>query len=425
MADERLSFLEDPVLGERVWLGTTQRGMQLRLAPTDRFRDVCGVVTFGYGSTDLGFVRGDGSRHASPEGVAHYLEHKLFEDEDLHVFERFGRRGARVNAMTGFTRTTYYFQSTTGVRENLEDLLRLVSRSHLTPENVEKERGIIAQELRMYEDSPDYRGFFELLRCLYDEHPVRHPVGGTVASIQGIDVDELRACYEAFYRAGNAGLAVAGPVDPELVAELAEAAPLLAGDAPERLCPRDLGAVTRSESRSRMEVARPRLLIGYKERTLLSDDVEARLRRDLASRVLLDRLFGGASELREELHARGLVDDTLTFSYLGEPTFGFAAIGCETEQPEVVADALREVLERPVALEDAHLERVRRKMLGSYVRSFDAVQGMAFNHAEEALARVAPFGQFARVRSLTIDEVRERQAELFVPDACAVAVVAP
>src|SRR5690606_34951099 len=113
----------------------------------------------GYGSTDLGFVA-DGVRHESPEGVAHYLEHKLFEDEDLHVFDRFGRRGARVNAMTSFTRTTYYFQATDRVEENLADLLALVATAHLTPENVEKERGIIAQELRMYEDSPEYRAFF-------------------------------------------------------------------------------------------------------------------------------------------------------------------------------------------------------------------------------------------------------------------------
>jgi predicted Zn-dependent peptidase len=416
--------VRDPVLGEEVWLATTSRGLRLRLVPTGRFQDACGVVTVGYGSTDLGFVRADGSPHRSPEGVAHYLEHKLFEAEDLHVFERFGRRGARVNAMTGFTRTSYHFQASSRVGENLDDLLFLVSRAHLTEENVEKERGIIAQELRMYEDSADYRGFFDLLGCLYGEHPVRHPVGGTVASIAGIDVAELQACFDAFYRTGNATLAVAGPIDPDAVLEAAERCAMPAGQAPARIGAEDLGPARSGPARTRMEVARPRLLIGYKERSLL-DEPEARLRRDLTTRILLDRLFGGSSAIRERLHADGLVDDTLSASYLGDRSFGVAVIGCESERPEQVAAVLRGLLERPLEIDEDFIERVRRKMLGGYVRSFDSVQSMAFAHAEEALLGVAPFRQLERFGAVSAADVRARQAELCQAGSCAVALLEP
>lgn len=419
---DRFERHDDRTAGEHVLLGQSTQGMRMRIAPTTRFREIVATVSFGYGSTDLGFVH-DGATRISPEGVAHYLEHKLFEDDELHVFERFAARGAQVNAMTGFGRTTYYFHATSKLEENLEDLLRLVSRAHLTPENVEKERGIIAQELRMYEDSPEYRGFFDLLRCFYTEHPVRNPVGGTVESIAAIDVAELEACYDAFYRCGNAALAAAGAVDADAVAAIADRCELRAGDAPESLCPLDLGPPTARRHDRAMDVSRPRLLAGFKERALV-DDPEARVRRDVVTRVLLDHLFGPASQTREALQQRGLVDDTLSASYTSEKRFGFAMFGCESDDPDASIEVLREAATAPVELTDDDLELVRRKMLGRYVRTFEATQHVAMGHCEEALEGLAPFGAIERLASVTVDEVRARQAELCDADSFAAAVVA-
>jgi len=133
----KFEVIKDPVLGEEVWLARTSRGLPLRVMPSERFAEIAAIISIGYGSTDLGFDV-NGTRRDSPEGVAHYLEHKLFEDEELHVFERFAQRGAQVNAMTRFTRTTYFFTATSMLEENLSDLLRLVAGLHVTPENVEK-----------------------------------------------------------------------------------------------------------------------------------------------------------------------------------------------------------------------------------------------------------------------------------------------
>lgn len=422
MSATRFTTVDDPVLGERVLCATARNGAPVRLLPTDRFREVSAVVTFGYGSTDLGYRRADGSLHRSPLGVAHFLEHELFEDEDLHVFERFGRRGARVNAMTGFARTTYYVQCSRDTDDNLADLLRLVARAHLSDARVTKERGIIAQELRMYEDGPEYRGFFALLAALWGEHPVRHPVGGTVESIGAIDVAELEACYRAFYRAGNCGIAIAGPIDPERVLDALDEWPLAHGEAPARHCPADLGPPPQRRVDLAMAVARPRLLLGWKEGTLLTD-VEARAMRELETRVLLDRLLGPASELRETLAARGVIDDSLSISYLSEPTFGVGVVACETDDPAATEAALRGLLETPIAVDDEQIERVRRKQLGGYVRSLDAVQSMAFGLAEEALEGVPPFRAIPRMAAVTRQRVEARQRELFVPASSATVVV--
>jgi len=413
-------IVKDPVLGEEVWIATTSAGLPVRIAPTPRFREAAAVLTVRYGSTDLGFVE-DGREVWTPAGMAHYLEHKLFEDEELQAFDRFARRGAQVNAMTGFARTQYFFTATDRVEENLADLLRLVVHAHITDENVEKERGIIAEEVRMYEDSPQFCTVFDLLGCLYREHPVRLAVGGTVASIQDITAEGLLQCHRAFYRTGNAALAVAGPVDPERILALAEACGLAAGPAPDSLTPEDLGPADGARHDRPMAVARPKVMLGFKERSLPADDA-ALQRRSLATRVALDRLFAASSRIREDLHERDVVDDTLSTSYYGERTFGFGLIAAETETPEPVIDELRNVVLRPLDVDDAHLERLRRRALGSFVRGLDQVKGLAFTHAQEALDGTPPFQALDRMAALTVDAVQERAAELFRPENLGVAV---
>ena len=427
--DERFETVRDPMLGERVLLAEASNGLRVRVAPTDRFQQTTAVVSFAYGSTDIGFAdaQAPSGRHDSPEGVAHYLEHKLFEAEDLHVFERFGSRGAEVNAMTGFTKTSYYFTAVSQWQDNLRDLLELVAVPHLTDDNVEKERGIIAQEIRMYEDNPDYRAFFDLLACLYTEHPVRHPVGGTVESIARIDVDELLACHQTFYRTGNAALAIAGPVDPGEVLALTEAARLPSGPAVRAVFPEDLGSpASRTYSRT-FPVVRPRVMIGFKDRTLLQDPDE-RATRALTTRVLLDVLFGGSSRQRDRMRRAGDVDDSLSASYMGERTFGFAVLGAESDEPERAEAALRAVVTDPAIpeLDDDALERVRRKLIGQYVRGFDSVRGMAFAHGDAGLENLRPFRGLERMRKLTVDDVRRRRDELFGDGSdAAVSVLAP
>jgi predicted Zn-dependent peptidase len=416
----RFQLVRDQVLGEDVLAATTARGLRLRVLRRPAFREIAAVITFGYGSTDLRFRDADGEVD-SPPGTAHYLEHKLFEDEDLHTFQRFGARGARVNASTGFSRTTYHFTATSHLADNLRDLLALVSDAHITDANVEKERGIIAQEVRMYEDSPDHGTMFDLLGCLYASHPVRHTVGGTVASIQQITSAGLRRCFHAFYRTGNAGLAVAGPVDPELVLDLAEACALAEGPRPASQVAADLGPVAASRRQRPMQVSRPKVLLGCKDRSLCAS-VTAQLDRQLQTRVLLDRLFAGSSEVRQAMRNRGDVDDSLGAGYQNDRSFGFMTVGCDTEDPARAEAAIRRALFAPAPLDDDHLDRIRRRVLGGHVRSCESVRALAFTHAYEVLDDIAPFTAIERVQALRLQDVEARQADLLREDSVAVAV---
>ncbi len=400
----------DPIVGEDVVLATTSSGLRVRVLPRPHLRETAAVITFGYGSIDLAWH--DGERTvATPAGTAHYLEHKLFEDEELAVFQRFAARGASVNAQTGFTRTTYHFHATDHLHDNLRDLLRLVARPHITPENVQKERGIIAQEVRMYEDAPGQCTAFLLLGALFPDHPVRHTIGGTVASIEQITAPMLLQCWAAYYRTGNAALAVAGPVDVDAVLALAEACPLPAGPPPQRAAVAEFGPAPVPRVERGMAVARSKVLLGLKERRLATGWRE-RAERSAATGVVLDRLFAASSELREAMHRRGEVDDSLAASYLGERTFGAAFVGCDSDQPAAAEAALRRALFAEVAFDEDQLERLRRRQLGGYVRGCESVRALALGHAYEALDAVPPFAAIEVLRQLTVADVQRRRDEL-------------
>jgi predicted Zn-dependent peptidase len=400
----------DPILGEEVWLTTSSSGLPVRVLPRPHMKDAAAVISFAYGSTDLDFEGEDGLVR-TPAGTAHYLEHKLFEDEELQVFQRFAQRGARVNAQTGFTRTSYFFQASSHFEANLADLLRLVSKPHITAANVDKERGIIAQEVQMYEDSPGYCTMFDLLGCLYPEHPVRHTVGGTTDSIGEITPELLLASWRAFYRTGNAALAVAGDVDPGAVLDLVEQAGLPVGSAPRRVHAADFGPVGTVRRKRRMQVARPKVLVGIKDRREASGWREQTARR-VATSVVLDRLFAASSELREALQLRAAIDDSLSAGYYGEVGFAFASVGCEHEDPERAEQAFREMLLGPVEFGDEHLERLRRRHLGGFVRSCENARALAFGHAAEALEGAPPFHAVQAMQQVQLAEVQQRKIEL-------------
>ncbi len=428
----RFRVVREAMLEEEVWIAISTQGMPVRVVPTQRFKETAAVVSVGYGATDIEFTTPGGDRVVSPLGTAHYLEHKLFEDEDLAVFDRFAARGARVNAMTGFTRTSYFFQARDRLEENLGDLLRLVSNAHLTAENVEKERGIIAQEVRMYEDSPQQGTLFGLLSTMYAEHPVRYALGGTVESIGEITAESLRVAFDSFYRTGNAALAVAGPVDPNEVLAMADACDLASGDGPVRKLPDDDEPPRGKRLVRELPVARPKLFLGFREEAPVAD-AEARAQRQLLTSVLLHRLFGGSSTLRESLHERGDVDDSLSSGVQDERTFGFALIACETDDVARSEDALRKACLRaaPDTLRAAErddpewLDRLRRRSLGGVVRAFESVQGVAFRAAEEALHDMQPFRSMERLQGLTSENIQLRAEELFQDARMAVTVRKP
>jgi predicted Zn-dependent peptidase len=371
-----------PVLREEIHSATLGCGLACHVVPKRGFTKKIAIFATRYGSLDLVFEPEGKGKLETPPGIAHFLEHQLFKKaggED--VLMEFGRTGASSNAFTDYATTAYYFTGSGEFERNLSLLLTFVMEPYFDARYVEKEKDIIEQELRMYDDSPDHRLYKNLMRTLYTTHPVRLDIGGEVSDIRGITRDLLEDCYRMFYNPANMVLLVAGDLEPAEVFRKADEALPAERHRPRgpigRHLPVEPPGVRDRVVRTEMAVSRPRVLVGFKDPR---PDPRRAMERELRSSVVLDLLFGRSSRFYNRHYEKGLIDDSFSFSYNGEDAFGFSLVGGETDEPEKLAEEI--LLELHRARKDRlgkrDVERSKRKRLGRFIRQFDTPDGAAF-----------------------------------------------
>lgn len=376
----------DPVCGERLFEGTVARGLAVKVMPRDSVTRSCAQLSIDYGSVDRRFIPYGRARPVTvPAGIAHFLEHKMFEKERGDLFNEFSRLGASANAMTGHLTTSYVFSASGHFEACLDTLLELVFEPHFTDALVEKEHGIIDEEIRGYDDSAGWRAYRGVLEGLYRRHPVREDIAGTSETIRQITAKKLRLVHDAFYVPSNAVLCVAGAVDPHDVFARVDAR--LGTDADPRvrastLTPEEPAAIKRRRTKIEMPVALPILHLGFKGPVATSGQEAFRL--ETAGSVALEILLGETSAVHEELYADGLIGDDLSSSVRSDPSMSYALVGGQTPDPRELERrllrAIDEGLSRNLALED--VERVRRRVLGDYVRLLDSMEGLCGHLAD-------------------------------------------
>ncbi len=378
----RLQTRTSRLLRETIVSTTLSCGLPAFVIPKRGHLRKSAVVATRYGSIDLSFRdTAGGGRRDTPPGIAHFLEHQLFKKQDVDVLMEFGRFGASANAFTDYTMTAYHFTAADRFEEALDLLLSFTFSPFFEDGKVENEKKIIEQELRMYDDSPDYRIYKNLMPALYRAHPVRIDIGGTVQSIQGITRALLESCYRTFYHPRNMVFVAAGDVDPRAVFERAEKAfagrTFADGGTIERFYPDEPEGVSQTMVRGEAVVSRPRVYLGVKDPSVADGDA---LDRELETSVLLDLLFGRGSAFFSRAYGRGLIDDTFSFSYNSEQPFGFSLIGGETDEPQRLVDEVRREVARmrKGRLAKRDVERAKRKRLGRFLRALDTPEGAAF-----------------------------------------------
>jgi len=425
----KLQRVENRV-GEDVFGLTLPSGLRVTLVPKRGFSKTFGVFATNFGSADNGFVDPrSGERMTVPDGVAHFLEHKLFEDEQGDVSDRFSELGASCNASTSFTITSYIFSATRNVEACVDLLLQFVQNPHFTEELVRKEQGIIGQEIRMYDDDPSWRIFFNLLGALYRSHPVRISIAGTEQSIARVDPEVLHTCYRAFYRPANMAFTLVGRFDAEEIAERIARDQAGREDLPPGQASRvpvDDGPIRESEACQEMDVALPKLLIGYKDRIQPGDGIDL-ARRDLLSGIALDLMFGRSSEAHERLYAEGLIDDSFSADYTADIDFGFAMVGGDTEQPEQLEQRLLAEVERflEAGCPTSDFERVRNKFQGKFVGMFDSLEATAHAFSGGVFRGVQPFDLLEILEGLEPEQVGERARAMLCDSLRARSLVLP
>lgn len=419
-------------LKEELFHEKMTNGLEVYILPKKGFNKTYATFTTKYGSVDNTFVPLGKSEFVKvPDGIAHFLEHKLFEKEDGDVFQQFSKQGASANAFTSFTRTAYLFSSTADVEKNLETLIDFVQSPYFSEKTVEKEKGIIGQEITMYDDNPDWRLYFGLIQNLYQKHPVSIDIAGTIESISHITKDWLYECYNTFYHPSNMLLFIVGPVDPEKIMKQVRdnQAKKDYKDMPEIQRKFDEEPVNASEKKQvlQMNVQTPKCLVGIKALHVDQTGTEM-LKNELTMNLLLDLLFGKSSEHYYELYNDGLVDDSFSFDYTQEQGFGFAMVGGDTNDPDHLAERIEKILldaAKKGAFTEEQLERTKKKKIGAFLRAVNSPEYIANQFTRYAFNEMDLFDVVPTLEGISLSDVESLAEEVIAEERFSVCQVVP
>lgn len=418
-------------LKETLYYEKLPNGLDVYILPKQGFNKTFATFTTKYGSMDNTFVPlGKEEMIRVPDGIAHFLEHKLFEKEDHDAFQLFSKQGASANAFTSFTRTAYLFSCTSNVEQNLNTLLNFVQEPYFSEKTVEKEKGIIGQEIQMYQDNPDWRLYFGLIDSLFVKHPIKIDIAGTIESISKITKDLLYECYETFYHPSNMLLFVVGAIDPEetmdLVRENQAKKDYKNQSEIVRSFEEEPDEVNEKKKIISMPVQTTKCLVGIKA-TNLKEKGKALLKQEIALTLLLDYLFGKSSVHYESLYNEGLIDDSFSYDYTEENNFGFAMVGGDTKQPDELEERLKSILLNTNydQLDEAALERVKKKKIGGFLRSLNSPEYIANQFTRYAFNESSLFEALTVLESLTVQDLQEVAKLLLSEERMSVCQVLP
>ena len=417
---------EYPRMGETVFSARLDNGLTVYVDVKPSFQKSFAFFATDYGGMDMKFQM-DGQWYDTPAGVAHFLEHKTFDTKDGNALQDLAANGASPNAFTSSAITGYYFESTEKFYENLKILLSFVSQPYYTQESVDKEQGIIGQEIRMIEDDPENQVYYAMLEGLYAHHPIRVSVAGTIESISHITADTLNLCHSAFYNPGNMVLCVAGNVDPEKVLDMArEILPKEGkGSIPRDYGPDEPTAAAKSRTELKMEVSTSIFQLGWKMDP--APRGEEQFRQKLIAELACEALLGNSSPLYVRLYRDGLINSSFSYGFDGYPSCAYAMAGGESTDPDAVAAAIADEVARigREGVDAALFARLKKGLYGAKVRSLNSFENICVGMAQ---------AYFAGYDMLRFPEVFEgiSQADVeacirtcFTPERAALAVVQP
>ena len=383
MQGEVLEKINYSAVGETVYQTVLANGLRVFLLPKNDFNETYGIISTNFGSVDTGIVSRETKQVTQyPAGIAHFLEHKLFEGpQGKDLLLEFTKLGAESNAFTSFTRTSYLFSATDNISENLQLLQELVHRADFTKESILREQDIISQEIEMYQDNPDYRLFFGALANLYPQTPLSEDIAGTKESISEITVENLKENFSNFYHPSNMTLFVIGNFDLEqIAAEIEEQQEKLvfagSSESIEKI-PVSLHPVVSTDT-YRMEVASPKLAVGIRG-TDFVDESEL-YRYKITLKLLFAMMFGWTSKRFQSLYESGKMDNSLTLEVEVEKDFHFVMLTMDTQEPVGLSHQFRSAIknfDKDPDVTEEHLDTIKSEMFGDFLHGLNSLEYIA------------------------------------------------
>lgn len=413
------------VIDEEIFSGEIN-GLMTYVIPKKGYSKSFAMLTVRYGSNDIKFSIDEDEMKEYPMGIAHFLEHKLFEEKEGNIFDRFAILGSSPNAYTNFNATAYYFTATNSFEENLKLLIKFVFNPYFTKENVEKEKGIIEQEIKMYDDNPGFRVYFGALQSMYENHPIKNDIAGTVSSIKEITPELLNQCYNTFYKPENMILVVVGDVDIQKVTSITN-----------DLVPMDRGKVSfkkhkyinekgifKKERSSKMGLSIPNFIIGFKEE-LEDEGNNFILKKKISMDIFSKLFFSRSSDVYEVLYSKGLINESFEYEYTVQEEYSHYILGGESKDPIAVKDyinvALKEIKDKDININD--FERVKKVLIGSFISRFNSIESIGNSLSDYFLRKIDILDYYEILKSITIKDVKAQIENIFKEENCVISVV--
>lgn len=418
--------MSDSLPGDRCFSTVLDNGLTVRICPMPTKRGVYALLGAKIGSTTRDFKLG-GRDVRVPAGVAHFLEHKLFESEQGDAFDLFAKTGASANAYTSFEQTCYLFSTSINSAQSLKTLINFVGEPHFTDETVAKEQGIIGQEIKMYDDNADWVLTMMTLGCLYNTHPIRDDIAGTVNSIAEITPQLLYDCYNAFYRPQNMALCIAGNVDPDEVLEIARSEYSKTPACPqtvERMEVCEANGIKCGSARREMRVSMPQFCLGYKHDP---STITNRLERAIAIKLLISVIASETSPLYRSLYDDGLINETFDGSSITGDDFCCSVFCGESSDPEKVAAAIRAEIENTAnrGINTVRFEECRRSLLGRELCLYDSIENVASRMMDSHFKDYGIYDIIDEIKNITAEKSEKVLREAFDNSRSAIAVINP
>ena len=401
-------------IDENVFEAELNNGLKLFVIPKTGFQKTFVTYTTQFGSLDRKFKpHGSEDFVTVPDGVAHFLEHKLFENEEEDLFTAFAEDNAQVNAFTSFDRTSYLFSATDNIESNIKRLLTMVETPYFTEASVDKEKGIIAEEIKMYQEQPGYKLMFKTLRAMYESHPIRVDIAGSVESIYEITKEDLYLCYETFYHPSNMVLFVVGDVDVDhiynVVADHENQRDKTNQPRIVRDSLKEQDSVKEKVVTEKMKLQSPRIMLGFKNMPLTDVPDRLLVKKDLEMTLFFELLFGEETDFYQTLLNEELIDETFGYQFVLEPTYSFSMITSATQQPDKLKKLLLDELEAKQGnLTDTEaFNLLKKQFIGEFISGLNSPEYIANQYTKLYFEGVSLFDLLDIVESITLESVNE------------------
>lgn len=421
-----MQIIENSKVKEKLYIEKLENGLTIMIVPKKGIQKKYVIWGTNYGSNDSKFiVPGEKEPTEVPKGVAHFLEHKMFEQESgINSLDTLTALGVEANAYTTNDHTAYLFECTENFYPSLDELMDYVQHPYFTDENVEKEKGIIGQEIMMYDDYPEWKVYLNTLEAMYHEHPVKLDITGTIETISHIDKDILYKCYNTFYNPANMAMVICGDFEPEKLLEEIKKRLIekKANGEIKRIYPEEPESIVKEKTEQKMDVSEPLFTIGIKDKVATPKE---KVKKHLAIEILLNMLIGKSSKLYQELYNKGMLFVTPGVDYEFSRDYAHILITGQSKYPEQVYDlfknAVNELKENGIDLEE--FERVKKMLYGSFIKEYDEPGDIARMFIADFFKGINSFEYLEEIATINEQYVEQMLKEVFVDNKMVLSVI--